>query len=225
MLLIYGFMATRRSFEVMEARLRRDGYCVFSINLGGLAETFNTKSIDQTARHIARKIDRLYARHSLGPLSIIGHSKGGLIARLYVQSLGGHQRVRTVITLGTPHQGTPSAYFGVPFAPWARSILQMTPLSPFIRELAQAPFPPSVYMASVWSRLDRVCPYPSAVIDAEGRPNMANVEVDANHHDMLVKRKVYQGIHEHLLAGEAWSARFDPSAHPAEVIRLSERRR
>jgi hypothetical protein len=41
---------------------------------------------------------------------------------------------------------------------------------------------------------------------------------------MLVKRRVYQAIHEQLRAGEAWAARFDPSAPEAEVIRFPERR-
>ena len=40
-LLLYGFMSTRRTFEVLEHRLRRDHYCVWSINLGGLFDAFN----------------------------------------------------------------------------------------------------------------------------------------------------------------------------------------
>jgi hypothetical protein len=33
-LLLYGFMSTRRVFEVLEHRLRRDQFCVWSMNLG-----------------------------------------------------------------------------------------------------------------------------------------------------------------------------------------------
>src|SRR5476651_522683 len=51
-LLIYGFMATRRSFEILEHRLRRDGYGVFSINLGGLFEALNTHGIDESAERV-----------------------------------------------------------------------------------------------------------------------------------------------------------------------------
>ena len=35
---------------------------------------------------------------------------GGLIARYYVQRLGGDARVHTLVTLGTPHGGTAAAY-------------------------------------------------------------------------------------------------------------------
>jgi pimeloyl-ACP methyl ester carboxylesterase len=39
----------------------------------------------------------------------IGHSMGGLIARYYVDVLGGHEITRKVITLGTPHRGALNA--------------------------------------------------------------------------------------------------------------------
>src|SRR3954447_3603723 len=81
-LLLYGFMSTRRTFEVLERRLRRDNFCVFSINLGGLFDAFNTKGIDECAEKVRDKIERLISRFpEMGPLSIIGHSKGWLIGR------------------------------------------------------------------------------------------------------------------------------------------------
>lgn len=39
-------------------------------------------------------------------VDIVAHSMGGLIARLYVQSFGGDQRVNNLIMFGTPHQGS-----------------------------------------------------------------------------------------------------------------------
>lgn len=43
---------------------------------------------------------------------LIGHSMGGLLARLFVedQSLAGHALVRRAIMIGTPHMGAPVAY-------------------------------------------------------------------------------------------------------------------
>lgn len=67
-LLLHGFFATRRTLEVLERRLRRDGYCVFSLDLGGLARTFNTRGIDELAAYVAQKVERLYGRNpALGP--------------------------------------------------------------------------------------------------------------------------------------------------------------
>lgn len=204
-LLIYGFMATRKSLQVIERRLRRDGYCVFSLNLGGLRGAFNNRPIEELAQHVAAKIERMCARYDLGPLAIIGHSKGGLIGAHYVKHLGGHRRVRTLITLGTPHNGTPFAYLGLLIAPLASSVLEMMPVSRFIRRLRRTEMPRNVWFASLWSQSDAICPFPAAVVE-RGLPNVRNVEVDAPHHELLLRKQVYDAVRAELAAGEAWAA-------------------
>jgi pimeloyl-ACP methyl ester carboxylesterase len=216
-LLIYGFLSTRRTFEVLEHRLRRDGYGVFSINLGGLAHSFNTKGIDDCADLIRSKIERLYARYpNLGPLTIIGHSKGGLIGRYYVKRLGGDRRTRALITLAAPHHGTPIAYAGIPFGIFARSIWQMTPMSPFIQRLKSGPWPPHVRLVSIYSKADRVSPFPSAVLEHGGLPYIRNVEVpDCAHRDYLIKKKVYRIILSEMRLAEK---EHPVSAGPLRVV-------
>lgn len=203
-LLLYGFMSTRRTFEVLEARLRRDQYCVWSINLGGLFDAFNTKGIDVLGEKVREKVERLYARFpNMGPLSIIGHSMGGLIGRYYVKRLGGNARVKNLITLGTPHNGTPTAYFGlVTHGLLSRSIWQMTPMSPFIRRLKMGAFPRDVRFTSIYSKTDKVNPFPSCIIEDQGNDNLVNVEVtDVSHREFVYKRAVYQVIRRELAAG------------------------
>ena len=41
---------------------------------------------------------------------IVSHSMGGLLARYYIEQLGGHRTVRHLITAGTPHRGAPLTY-------------------------------------------------------------------------------------------------------------------
>jgi len=202
-LLLYGFWSTRRVFEVLEARLRRDGYCVFSINLGGVFDAFNTRGIDTCAEKVRDKVERLYNRYDLGPLSIIGHSKGGLIGRYYVKRLGGDRRVNTLITLAAPHHGTPVAYAGVALTgAVSRSVWQMTPMSRFIRRLKLGPFPSGVRFVSVYSKADKVAPFPTPLLETEGAPNLHNIEVaDVGHHDFLTRRSVYQVIQRELALG------------------------
>src|SRR3990167_10535102 len=43
------------------------------------------------------------------PIVILAHSMGGLVARSYMNSYGGGERVLKLITLATPHHGTPGA--------------------------------------------------------------------------------------------------------------------
>ncbi len=125
------------------------------------------------------KVERIYARNpGLGPLTIVGHSKGGLIAAYYVKKLGGWRRTRAVVTLGTPHNGTPMAYLGLPVGFFARSLWQLYPGSPFLRRLADGPWPGEVRLVSLWSRDDGAAPFPAAVLDTHGLPHLVNVEVE-----------------------------------------------
>lgn len=203
-LLLYGFLSTRRVFEVLEHRLRRDHFCVWSINLGGLFDSFNTNGIDECAEKVREKVERLYTRYpTMGPLSIVGHSMGGLIGRYYVKRLGGDRRVRNLITLGTPHNGSPTAYLGIAtHGLVSRSVWQMTPMSPFIRRLKMGAFPRNVRFVSVFSKTDRVNPFPACILEDNGTPNLLNLEVtDVSHRDFVVKRTVYQVVRRELGIG------------------------
>jgi pimeloyl-ACP methyl ester carboxylesterase len=213
-LLIYGFFSQRRTFAVVERRLRRDGYGVFSINLGGLARNFNTRGIDDLADYVRAKVERLYARHEgMGPLTIIGHSKGGLIGAHYVKKLGGWRRTRQLVTLGTPHNGTPRAWLGAPIGFFARSVWQMLPMSPFIRRLQRGPWPEGVRLTSVWSREDGLAPFPSCLLDTQGLSHLRNVEVGGSHRELLFKKPVYEALLRELrLAEEAEAVRAAPLA-------------
>ena len=86
---------------------------------------------------------------------------GGLIARYYVQRLGGDARVHTLVTLGTPHAGTGTAHL-IPH-PLAR---QLRPHSELVTELREpAPGCRTRFLA-VWSDLDQlIVPKRAARVD------------------------------------------------------------
>ena len=203
-LLLHGWFSARRTFDVLERRLRRDGYGVFSLDLGGARGSFLGRGIDDLADLVRAKVERIYARYpGLGPLTIVGHSKGGLVATYYVKKLGGWRRTRVVVTLGTPHRGTPRAWLGVPFALLARSLVQMIPGSPFLARLQDGPWPAQVRLVSLWSREDGASPFPSCVVDTHGLPHLANVEVSGDHRAFLVRKRIYQVLLRELRAAEA----------------------
>jgi pimeloyl-ACP methyl ester carboxylesterase len=52
---------------------------------------------------------RASSGHADAKLVLIGHSMGGLIARYFIECLGGWQHTRTLMTLGTPHRGSLNA--------------------------------------------------------------------------------------------------------------------
>jgi len=91
---------------------------------------------------------------------VVGHSMGGLVARYYVQRLGGDERVHTLVTLGTPHAGTLWA-FTMPH-PLVR---QLRPGSDVVRELAEPAQGCRTRFVAVWSDLDQLMvPKQSAMI-------------------------------------------------------------
>jgi triacylglycerol esterase/lipase EstA (alpha/beta hydrolase family) len=116
-------------------------------------------SIDRFADQTATKIDAIRAATGAAQVVIVGHSMGGLVARAYLARYGG-AKVRRVITIGTPHQGSVMAYMfpGV-------SLSQLRPRNAWLDDLHathSAAHPPIV---SLWSWHDSmVAPQTSSVL-------------------------------------------------------------
>ncbi|MEU9301468.1 alpha/beta fold hydrolase [Streptomyces sp. NPDC048269] len=145
-LLLHGFTDNRSVFVL----LRR------ALGAGGRrhVEAYNyspfTRDLRVTARHLARRVEELCERTGQERVDLVGHSLGGLVARYYVQRLGGDARVRTLVTLGTPHSGTLVA----PFMDAHPLVRQMRPHSEVLAELA-APSPGcATRCVAFWSEFD-----------------------------------------------------------------------
>jgi triacylglycerol lipase len=126
--LVHGIIDNHAIFTLMEHALRRRGFQTLSRYDYGLL----THNIRQAAVRLGRAIEELCAATGYERIHVIGHSLGGLIARYYVQRLGGDHQVHTLVTLGTPHHGTQLA--------WAAPlplVRQLTPTSGVVQELAE----------------------------------------------------------------------------------------
>ena len=128
-LLVHGIIDNHAIFTVMERALRRRGFQTLSAYDYGLL----THNIPRAAVRLGEAIEKLSAATGYERIHVIGHSLGGLIARYYVQRLAGDRHVHTLVTLGTPHQGTQLAW-AAPLLPLVR---QLTPNSSVIQELAE----------------------------------------------------------------------------------------
>jgi triacylglycerol lipase len=104
--------------------------------------------IDVLAEELAAEIDATFP--PMQPLNLFGFSMGGLVCRTYAQRLGGLARIRRLVTLATPHQGTYAAYlYDRP------ACLQMRPGSQFLADLNRdADLLAQIYFASIWTPLD-----------------------------------------------------------------------
>lgn len=133
---VHGLAANRSGFLPLQTALRLAGH------RRQIAVSYRSSgSIEALALHLKREIDR---RVGGGRIDLIAHSMGGLVARCYVQELGGERRVDRLVTLGTPHRGTHAASF-VPSA----LVRQLLPDAPFIRHLNALPPPQGTRVVSI----------------------------------------------------------------------------
>jgi len=116
-------------------------------------------SIDMFADQAAEKIDAILAATGSRQVVIVGHSMGGLVARAYLRRHGG-ARVRRLITVGTPHQGSMLAYIfpGV-------ALSQLRPRNAWLAELGASEANAKTPIVSLWSWHDSmVAPQTSSVL-------------------------------------------------------------
>ena len=61
------------------------------------------RDVARGATDLGSRIEEICEQTGHDRVHVVGHSLGGLIARYYVQRMGGDARVHTLCTLGTPH--------------------------------------------------------------------------------------------------------------------------
>ncbi|MFB7929034.1 MULTISPECIES: triacylglycerol lipase [Streptomyces] len=197
-LLLHGFIDNRSVFVLLRRSLAQHGrQQIESLNYSPL-----TCDIRAAAELLGRRVEEICERTGARQIDVVGHSLGGLIARYYVQRLGGDARVRTLVTLGTPHSGTRVA----PLADAHPIVRQMRPGSPVLEELTRPAPDCRTHFVSYWSDLDHVMdPLETARID---HPDLTvqNVRVTGIGHLALpVHPAVANGIRQVL-----------DTAHPGE---------
>ncbi len=99
--LVHGFFASAGVFRPMKRRLvdeAKTKVASFTYAPGpGIAR------IAKSLATLVESMPRACRIH------LVGHSLGGLVARWYVQELGGHERVTQTVSLGSPFGGTERA--------------------------------------------------------------------------------------------------------------------
>lgn len=152
-LLVHGLVDNRSVFALLRRALRRRGF--------GLVRTVNyspfTHDVQSAAHQLARLVEQVCEETGYEKVHVVGHSLGGVVARYYVQRLGGDERVHTLCTLGTPHAGTLTAHL-MP-TPLVR---QLRPGSALMAELAEPAPDCRTRFVAFWSDLDQVIVPPRA---------------------------------------------------------------
>jgi len=121
--LVHGYLANRSTLLPLAGYLRWRGF--------RQVLSFNYRSSEGVEPGAIALRDYLRRHVRGGRIDLVCHSLGGLVARVYVQQLGGARRVDHCITLATPHQGTYNSY-------WVASRVgrDLRPDSPLLARLA-----------------------------------------------------------------------------------------
>lgn len=185
-LLVHGYFHNRSAFVMMRRSLRRMGF--------HHVETMNYSVIgqdpDQLAQQLGRQVDRVLETTGAAKVHLVGHSLGGLLARLYVQQYGGDSVVHTCVTLGTPHQGTYTALLGR--GKIARSL---RPGSELIQRLEATAHESPVRFVSYYSNLDALVVPASSAMLTNPALCAANVLIkDQGHMSLLLSSPIIHSI-------------------------------
>jgi len=190
-MLLPGFMAGDWSLRVLAGWLRRVGYRPFGSTL-----RVNQHGSEATVALLSRQLRQASTACS-APVTLIGHSRGGVLAMVLAQREP--RIVRQVITLGSPI----SDPLGVsPFTMMAVRAVQLRhrlgargPLTEhprFVRDLAARPRVPTT---SVFSRSDAIVDWHACM-----RPDVRSVEVRGSHLGLATNRAVYRLLGQVLAA-------------------------
>lgn len=145
----------------------------------------------QNAQELSAFIDNILLETGSQQVDIVAHSMGGLSSRYYIKNLGGVDKVGSLVTIGTPHHGTPQAYL----ASWSSGGREMIPRSSFLTELNSGDLTPgNIRYTSIYAYADEVVPYRRSIV--EGWNNIGgwfNMHIT-----MLLHSSVHENVRDNL---------------------------
>ncbi len=186
---VHGLGANRSGFFPLQAYLSWHGFnrqYAYNYRSSGA-------SIEGLGLELKRRLDRDVKG---GRITLVAHSMGGLVARVYLQMLGGNRRVDELITITTPHSGSHATAF-LP----TRLVSQLKIEGPFLEHLNGLPPPEGVRTLSIAASEDLMVLPPSNAFCPFGEQRMLE---GRGHLDVLFSRDLFQIVREHL--GEATPA-------------------
>jgi triacylglycerol lipase len=186
--LLHGFFATAGVFDSLERHLRSEGVEHIA------SFTYHPfRTVPSLAAELRRSCE-VFPRRAR--LHLVGHSLGGVVARYYVQELGGAGRVEQIISLASPFHGTEAAWrLPSPLGKVTPVLREIAPDSPLLSRLRARPV--AVPHTSVVASEDfLVTPPRSAAF-----PGSEVVELDGvGHNGLLFDERVARVVSQKILA-------------------------
>jgi len=128
-LLVHGIWDTAARLEPLRRGLAARG--LSALHPVELRPNTGAAPLEQLATTLGARVETVCAEAGVDRVDVVGFSMGALVARVYLQRLGGHGRVRRFVSVSGPHQGTRMAW-ALPLA----GVRQIRPGSELLRALA-----------------------------------------------------------------------------------------
>lgn len=214
-LLVPGYGGSVASLQPLAAALRAGGRDVTVVPLPDRA----LGDLGQQATALGRAVDSALERTGAPSVDLVGYSAGGVVARLWVVEDGGADRVRRLVTLGSPHHGTDLATLGsVVGGACPAACQQLAPSSPVLARLEAEALPTGPAYLSLWTTGDDVVVPPgSAVLEGVASPSLQSICPSVRvSHSGLPSQPLLQ-----RLVAEALAPTPVPSWGPSDCARLT----
>ncbi|MEW6446415.1 MAG: esterase/lipase family protein [Pseudomonadota bacterium] len=104
-LLLHGIFDTARIFKPMQTMLEASGHVCLAPSM---KPSDARHGIHDLACFVERYVNRYLPESE--PFAVVGFSMGGIVARQYMQALGGAARVPAFFSISSPHAGTLASY-------------------------------------------------------------------------------------------------------------------
>jgi len=192
--LVTGVTIKAAWFDGIAARLQRDGFRTVMYEPPGLL----SGDLFQASKELGAFVERVEAEGGGERVDILAECTGGLIARHYVQSLGGEAHVSRLVTFVSPQHGIGVVPLVARITGWP-ALYDLSPGSKFLRAVNDAPLPKTVPITSIYTCDDEyIKPYRTSFI-----PGATNIEICGGrfvgHFRTMYDPQIYLMMHDALV--------------------------
>jgi triacylglycerol esterase/lipase EstA (alpha/beta hydrolase family) len=193
-LLITGVTIKAEWFDPIVARLKRDGFRPVVYEPPALL----SGDLFEAANDLSAVVERVRRDSGQDRIDILAECTGGVIARYYLQSLGGDRFVSRMVTFVSPQHGIAA----VPLVAWMvgwPALYDLSPGSAFLRAVNDVPPPGNVKLTSIYTCTDEyIQPYRTSIIPGATNIGLCNHGF-VGHFQTFYDPSIYMLMHDALI--------------------------